>query len=419
MDTYFPYDPDNPQAVSAERHEIDKGMIRLRHIPKAGSLVIDGFTETDNPLNIQSNQFFCYYAADRLYREANRLVYFNRGLHGQRVTCSYLAVGTPVTADDMNEIKDFMENGSAGTDSQLVAKVTQLGNDLLDLRTESRQILSEHNQNIAAHNDIRNEIAKLRINQDLIDKVDALSSAVAELEDTDENIFSIIGSLSTADDNLADSIYRLNQRVDAADDSFAKIHETVTSLSGAVSAVDAKIDETFALLGLSVAGLSSAVTELGYNIDDLAQDIDDETRLRKSANREINARIDALALSVADTAELDAKIAALSAAIGNNIGEKIASLSSNLEVESLARINADSDLGNKIYSLSATVQDILSRIDGETPTDPTVNEIIFNNKPHDGYNSFGKADFLTYVFGEQTPAAYSASGASAFIDYIF
>lgn len=423
MKHYFPYDPDNPQVVTGERHEIDKGVIRLFHIPKVGSLTIDGFTETDNPLNIQSNQFFCYYAADRLYREANRLVYFNRGLHGQRVTCSYLAIGTPVTADDMNEIKDFMDNGGGGTDSQLVNKVTQLGNDILDVRNEARQNLSDHNQNIAAHNDIRNEIAKLKVNQELVDKVDALSSAVACLEDVDDNIFSILGALSSADDDLSDAIYQLNQHADAVDETLTKLNETTLGLSDAIFSVDAKLDDTFAILNETLSGLSSTlnsrITELSYNLDDLAQDIDDETRLRKSADREINKRIDALSLSVADTAQLDAKIAALSAAIGNNIGDKIAGLSSNLVDESIARINADNELFDRISGLSSTVHDILNRIDGETPADPTTNEIIFSNKPHAGYNSLGKADFLTYVFGAQTPAAYSASGASAFLDYIF
>lgn len=103
MQTYYPYNIDDPQPVT-EQLIIDGGLIRLRHIPKAGTLTIDGFTEVDSPINLQSNQFFCYYAADSLYREANRLVYFYRGLSGQRVTCHYGAVGTPITAEDLNEI---------------------------------------------------------------------------------------------------------------------------------------------------------------------------------------------------------------------------------------------------------------------------------------------------------------------------
>ena len=230
METYFPYNIDDPQPVT-EQLIIDNGLIRLRHIPKAGTLTIDGFTEVDSPINLQSNEFFCYYSADSLYREANRLVYFYRGLSGQRVTCRYGAVGTPIIAEDMNEIKAHLDAGDA------------------------------------------------TVPADIVERLDNLNSEVAALQDAIDNI-----------------------------EPPAEIYE----------------------------------------------------------------RIDA---------------------------------------EQTARINADDSLGARVAELER-------KIDGE-PADKTLNDIIFSNKPHSGYNAAGKADFLTYVFGADTPAEYSSGGASAFIEYVF
>lgn len=230
METYYPYDIDNPQAVT-ERLIIKDGLIILRHIPKAGTLQIEGFTEVNSPVNLQSNQFFCYYAADSLYRESNRLVYFYRGLSGQRVTCHYGAVGTPIIADDMNEIKAHLDSGGGEIDPEIISRVTQLAQD------------------------------------------------VATLQDAVEHI------------------------------------------------------------------------------------------------------------------------------------EPPAEFLELIDAEKIARINADSDLSRR-------VSDIEKRIDGE-PADKTFTDIIFSNKPHTGYNAAGKADFLIYVFGADTPAEYSSGGASAFVDYVF
>lgn len=272
METYYPYNLDNPKPVT-ERLVIDNGMIILRHIPKAGTLIIDGFKEVDSPINLQSNEFFCYYSADSLYREANRLVYFYRGLNGQRVTCHYGAVGTPIIADDMNEIKAHLDNGDI--DPAIVAKVTALS---------------------AAVDELREDIADIEIDPELKEDVAALSTAIAAL---------------TADNNdIWDAITAVNHVTDALEVDIFDIETSLSALSAAVNQ--------------SISGLDTRLTALEQKIDG-----------------------------------------------------------------------------------------------GEEPADKSLNDIIFANKPHSGYNTSGRADFLTYVFGASTPANYSASGASAFIGYIF
>lgn len=105
MKEYFPYNPYDPKPVESEQQKIIGGQIRLDHVPKKGTLEIYGFEEVDSALDILPAQFFCNYSDDTLYRDANRIVYFYRGHSGQTVTCSYMAVASPVTADDMNEIE--------------------------------------------------------------------------------------------------------------------------------------------------------------------------------------------------------------------------------------------------------------------------------------------------------------------------
>lgn len=344
MQTYYPYNIDEPQSVT-EKLIIKDGMIILRHIPKAGTLTIDGFTEVFSPVNLQSNQFFCYYSADSLYRESNRLVYFYRGLSGQRVTCHYGAVGTPIIADDMNEIKAHIDKGDH--DPELVAKVTALS---------------------AAVDDLREDIADISINPELQEEVDALSAAVTALNADNNDIW--------------DAITAINRVTDALE---VDIFDVETSLSA----------------------LSAAVTELSYNVDDIDQSIAEEERARIAADNALSERINLLENNSA------AGFSALSAAVellqddSAAIWGRIANLA-----------DVDAELTENICGLSARITAIEKKID-DTPADKTVNDIIFSNKPHDGYNATGKADFLTYVFGADTPTPYSASGASAFIGYIF
>lgn len=206
MQTYYPYNIDEPQPVT-EQLIIKDGMIILRHIPKAGTLTIDGFTEVFSPVNLQSNQFFCYYAADSLYREANRLVYFYRGLSGQRVTCHYGAVGTPIIADDMNEIKAHIDKGDH--DPELVAKVTALS---------------------AAVDELREDIADISINPELQEDVDALKVAVNALTAADNDIWQELDALNASDDDLVTRIADIEQKIDGGDEPADKtVNEIIFS----------------------------------------------------------------------------------------------------------------------------------------------------------------------------------------------
>lgn len=105
---YFPYDLENPQTVIGEPHRIIAGKIRLEHVPLDGSIEIAGFSAAKSRARLLSNEFFCEYRADTLYREANRVVYFHPDNNFRTVYVSYKAVGTPFTAEDANEIRNFI-----------------------------------------------------------------------------------------------------------------------------------------------------------------------------------------------------------------------------------------------------------------------------------------------------------------------
>ena len=113
MVRYLPYNPSSTVRVE-ESLEVVDGKIFLRHIPKEGSIFIDGFTETDS-LSPEPNQFSCQYSLFTFYRDANRVLNFNAEHNGQTLDISYIAVGTVFTAEDANEIKAHMEN--QGTDT--------------------------------------------------------------------------------------------------------------------------------------------------------------------------------------------------------------------------------------------------------------------------------------------------------------
>ena len=110
MERYLPYNPSSTVRVE-ESLRVKGGKVFLRHIPRQGSVVIEGFVETDSLLPME-NQFSCQYALDSLYRDANRVLNFNAAHNGETLLISYIAVGTVFTADDANEIKAHMENES-------------------------------------------------------------------------------------------------------------------------------------------------------------------------------------------------------------------------------------------------------------------------------------------------------------------
>ena len=157
MKKFFPYDLTNPKGVIGESHKIIGGQVRLLHIPIENSISIPNFVEASSAAALQLNEFFCHYSKDTQYREANRILFFNRALNGQTVFISYLACGSPVTADDMNEIGDrldALESNFKDIDAAQIAT----NNNLANLTSETRTNLATHNNDINAHSSIRQKI---------------------------------------------------------------------------------------------------------------------------------------------------------------------------------------------------------------------------------------------------------------------
>lgn len=111
MNTYYAYNTESTQSVS-ETLTISGGQVQLRHIPREGSVTIPGFIET-TALVVPAGRFRVdYFDSNGEYRECSRKIYFNAADNGKIISVGYNAVGTPVTAADMNEIKAHMENTS-------------------------------------------------------------------------------------------------------------------------------------------------------------------------------------------------------------------------------------------------------------------------------------------------------------------
>ena len=110
MQYYYKYDPNSNNNVS-EKLTIADSQVTLRHIPKKGSVSINNFTET-NSLTPKKGYFYINYATGSQYRDSDRLIHFNSADNNKSVTVSYIAVGTPVTAADMVEIKNHLENNA-------------------------------------------------------------------------------------------------------------------------------------------------------------------------------------------------------------------------------------------------------------------------------------------------------------------
>lgn len=108
MERYYPYDIFSTERIE-ETLTVEDGLIQLRHTPKYRSVTIEGFNETDS-ISLQLNQFRVDYSLDTYYRESNRLLHFNTENNGKELTISYITCGTPITADDMNEIKNHLDS---------------------------------------------------------------------------------------------------------------------------------------------------------------------------------------------------------------------------------------------------------------------------------------------------------------------
>ena len=111
MDAYYPYNPDSTQAVQ-EATTLTSTILKLRYIPKEASVRIMGFIETNSLVVSQGHFRVDYFGASGDYRDSSRCIYFNEADIGRTVNVEYVAVGTPVTAADMNEIKLHMENSN-------------------------------------------------------------------------------------------------------------------------------------------------------------------------------------------------------------------------------------------------------------------------------------------------------------------
>ena len=157
MTHYYPYDMANPVDITNEEHVVTNGQIRLRHVPLANSIIISGMVEKSTPNALQFNEFYCWYSEDSLYRDSNRLVYFNALKNNSTVRVSYKAVGTVVTADDMNEIKLHMEN----TDAQFVNVQFALNQHRDSISDLQSQIQAERNERIQSDNNLQTQINNL------------------------------------------------------------------------------------------------------------------------------------------------------------------------------------------------------------------------------------------------------------------
>lgn len=128
MNTYYAYDTESTQSVS-ETLTITNGQVQLRHIPRQSSVTIPGFIET-TALVVPAGRFRVdYFDSSSEYREASRRIYFNAADNGKSISIGYNAVGTPVTAADMNEIKNHMANSTlhgSGTHPITAAQVDQI-----------------------------------------------------------------------------------------------------------------------------------------------------------------------------------------------------------------------------------------------------------------------------------------------------
>lgn len=111
MNTYYAFNENAVNSIT-ETLTIADGQVRLRHIPQEGSVTIAGFVET-NSLTLSGNKFRVdYYDSTGNYRDASRRIFFADSKNGSTVTVNYTAVGTPVTASDMNEIKNHMSSNA-------------------------------------------------------------------------------------------------------------------------------------------------------------------------------------------------------------------------------------------------------------------------------------------------------------------
>ena len=331
MKKYFPYDITGSVAIEGEEHTIVHGQIRLDHVPLEGSIEVRGFREGRSVATLQTNEFYCNYRADTLYREANRIVYFWTGRSGQKVYVSYRAVASPVTADDMNEI----ESRLTGAEKRLNSHDTSFNNTTLlinKVRDNLAVELTKHTIDVVAHSDIRDSITaenRARTNGDasLQNQISAVSGSLAtETENrrtADSNLQEQITAVKNdadeeaitrlnADTNLQDQISATNRNLTAettartcADETFTS---NISSLSSALStetinringdnALDNRIDTLGGALATETSNRAISERDLQISINNVSNALATETSNRTNADNGLQTQIEALAVA--------------------------------------------------------------------------------------------------------------------------
>lgn len=439
MKKYFPYDLSNPQPVAGELHRIVNGQIRLEHIPVEGTLEIHGYIEAKSATHLQANEFFCNYSRDTNYREANRIVWFSTTRNNNQVSCAYMACGSPVTADDMNEIGDFM----AQTSEQLTETndaFANLKNVVVNSNANAARLITEHEQNIDAHSDIRDAI-RTNNEQNLL----AHASINRNVDTANATANAAVNSVAM---HIADPTAHSDIRAELATlkDELGTIS---SAIAAAINAHDADEDAHEFLQNLiEVESLnrSQAVTNLDTRIADLNSHVGSLSATVYNfytTTNNLSGRVDGLSSA----------FAVLSSALDDILSAGLSGLSTALDAETAARIAGDSALNEKIsgamiFGGTSTIfpsnpvvgtfaivgglpyvfdgNDWL-KLKGDTQEDVTPGGqsfigTILNNRPHENYSALGKADFLAYVFGDDTPETYVETGSVSkadFLDYAF
>ena len=157
MKTFIGYNINKPTEISNEIHTIINNQIRLKYIPKIGTLKIKGYVEAKNLTTMPVNGFYIDYKEKDGYLTCEGIVTFYTGHNGLSVTCDYSAVGTILDADTLNEIKAHMER----VDALLNANDDQhssFSSLIIGVRQEAANNLAMHNIDTNAHSDIRQQL---------------------------------------------------------------------------------------------------------------------------------------------------------------------------------------------------------------------------------------------------------------------
>lgn len=407
MKKYFSYDLSNPQPVAGELHRIVNGQIRLEHIPVEGTLEIHGYIEAKSATHLQANEFFCNYSRDTNYREANRIVWFSTTRNNNQVSCAYMACGSPVTADDMNEIGDFM----ARTSEQLTETndaFANLKNAVANSNANAARLITEHEQNVDAHSDIRdairtnneqNLLAHASINRN-VDTANATANAAVNSVAMHIADPTAHGDIRAELATLKDELGTISSVIDAAISSHEENHNAHEFLQNLIEVESLNRSRADELLDERIDGLSSAFEVLNGALDEilsaglsgLSTALDAETAARIAGDSALNEKISGAMI----------------------FGGTSTIFPSNPAVGTFAIIGGLPyvfDGGDWLKLKGDTQEEV-------TPGGQSFVDTILSNRPHENYSALGKADFLTYVFGDDTPATYVETGSVSKADFL-